>query len=157
MKQIQNGLVLIHHGIDGQRWGQRNGPPYPLSRQAKQEKNRQKKISKDYKKHIRKKSTMLYYELDNDSHLQDLKANAQQSKKIYSGYASLFYDRTDNEKYRIAGYRFLSNDPIFKEVFSRSLDSNIEYRKYGSQIIDSLTGKYMKQKTKDKILEKYLK
>lgn len=23
--------VLIHHGIEGQRWGHRNGPPYPLS------------------------------------------------------------------------------------------------------------------------------
>lgn len=25
-----NDKVLIHHGIKGQRWGQRNGPPYPL-------------------------------------------------------------------------------------------------------------------------------
>ena len=32
-EENQNGLVLIHHGIDGQRWGHRNGPPYPLSRQ----------------------------------------------------------------------------------------------------------------------------
>lgn len=23
---------LAHHGIDGQKWGQRNGPPYPLLR-----------------------------------------------------------------------------------------------------------------------------
>jgi len=25
------GKVLIHHGIDGQKWGERNGPPYPLA------------------------------------------------------------------------------------------------------------------------------
>lgn len=25
---------LAHHGIDGQKWGQRNGPPYPLLRNA---------------------------------------------------------------------------------------------------------------------------
>lgn len=25
-----NDRVLIHHGIAGQKWGQRNGPPYPL-------------------------------------------------------------------------------------------------------------------------------
>lgn len=23
---------LVHHGIDGQKWGVRNGPPYPLSK-----------------------------------------------------------------------------------------------------------------------------
>lgn len=27
--------VLIHHGIEGQKWGHRNGPPYPLSAQQK--------------------------------------------------------------------------------------------------------------------------
>lgn len=25
--------ILEHHGIDGQKWGVRNGPPYPLERQ----------------------------------------------------------------------------------------------------------------------------
>jgi len=25
-----NTKYLVHHGIDGQKWGQRNGPPYPL-------------------------------------------------------------------------------------------------------------------------------
>lgn len=28
-----NELELYHHGIQGQKWGVRNGPPYPLSRQ----------------------------------------------------------------------------------------------------------------------------
>lgn len=28
----QNGVnYLVHHGISGQRWGKKNGPPYPLS------------------------------------------------------------------------------------------------------------------------------
>lgn len=26
---------LYHHGIEGQRWGKRNGPPYPLSYKSK--------------------------------------------------------------------------------------------------------------------------
>ena len=30
MNYIQNDTELYHHGIKGQRWGQRNGPPYPL-------------------------------------------------------------------------------------------------------------------------------
>lgn len=27
---IQNGNYLVHHGILGQKWGKKNGPPYPL-------------------------------------------------------------------------------------------------------------------------------
>lgn len=27
------GYVLYHHGIQGQKWGRRNGPPYPLDRE----------------------------------------------------------------------------------------------------------------------------
>ena len=26
----QNSSYLVHHGIAGQKWGKRNGPPYPL-------------------------------------------------------------------------------------------------------------------------------
>lgn len=26
---------LSHHGIDGQKWGKRNGPPYPLEKSVK--------------------------------------------------------------------------------------------------------------------------
>lgn len=25
-----NDLYLVHHGVEGQQWGKRNGPPYPL-------------------------------------------------------------------------------------------------------------------------------
>lgn len=37
------GYVLVHHGIDGQKWGVRNGPPYPLERKSKREINAEKK------------------------------------------------------------------------------------------------------------------
>ncbi len=29
-RTTSSSLVLIHHGILGQKWGQKNGPPYPL-------------------------------------------------------------------------------------------------------------------------------
>lgn len=41
---------LQHHGVDGQKWGVRNGPPYPLDRQRSKylgSKAKAKRISKD--------------------------------------------------------------------------------------------------------------
>lgn len=29
---MANNNYLVHHGIDGQKWGRRNGPPYPLKK-----------------------------------------------------------------------------------------------------------------------------
>lgn len=34
---------ISHHGIDGQKWGVRNGPPYPLERKSRREINAEKK------------------------------------------------------------------------------------------------------------------
>lgn len=38
--------VLQHHGIDGMKWGKRYGPPYPLTSDAKKQKEYDKKINK---------------------------------------------------------------------------------------------------------------
>lgn len=45
-------LYLIHHGIDGQKWGVKNGPPYPLSEGARSAKEVRLngKVSKSGKK-----------------------------------------------------------------------------------------------------------
>ena len=29
-----NSEVLLHHGIKGQKWGEKNGPPYPLKKKV---------------------------------------------------------------------------------------------------------------------------
>lgn len=54
-----NNTELYHHGIDGQRWGIKHGPPYPLSRKEsraikKREKMRKKNLEKMQK--IRRES-----------------------------------------------------------------------------------------------------
>lgn len=43
---------LCHHGIKGQKWGERNGPPYPLgaSDHSASEKRSLNKVEKDHKK-----------------------------------------------------------------------------------------------------------
>lgn len=41
---------LAHHGIDGQKWGVRNGPPYPLDSGSKSASERKYRTDKGYHK-----------------------------------------------------------------------------------------------------------
>lgn len=46
-------LFLAHHGILGQKWGKRNGPPYPLDESDKS--SREKRLAREGKKSYNKK------------------------------------------------------------------------------------------------------
>ena len=46
---------LYHHGIEGQRWGRRNGPPYPLSKAENRAIRRQAKRQAKQEKILRKR------------------------------------------------------------------------------------------------------
>lgn len=46
---------LYHHGIEGQKWGKRNGPPYPLSKSESRAIKRQAKIQAKQEKIMRKR------------------------------------------------------------------------------------------------------
>ena len=48
---------LAHHGILGQKWGERNGPPYPLDeKDYSREEREQRKRAKDIKRYYKNKS-----------------------------------------------------------------------------------------------------
>ena len=49
---------LYHHGIEGQRWGKRNGPPYPLNSSARSfaERKASKKAAKKAAKQEKEKT-----------------------------------------------------------------------------------------------------
>lgn len=44
-------IYLAHHGILGQKWGKKNGPPYPLNETQKSnaEKKNESPLLKNYK------------------------------------------------------------------------------------------------------------
>lgn len=46
---------LQHHGTEGQKWGVRNGPPYPLSKGGKAQVKKQKKMTRKEAKEAAKK------------------------------------------------------------------------------------------------------
>lgn len=57
MSMYSKNAELYHHGIQGQKWGIQNGPPYPLS---KEESNRIKKEAKQNVKDARKELRKTY-------------------------------------------------------------------------------------------------
>lgn len=48
---MEEAIYLAHHGIAGQKWGEKNGPPYPLKTSQKSSKEKTaKEKDPDYKK-----------------------------------------------------------------------------------------------------------
>lgn len=64
--------VLSHHGILGQKWGKRNGPPYPIDKDIKKNDKREKKkrykelakTNKELKRKIKERKYLTDEELD---------------------------------------------------------------------------------------------
>ena len=54
-KEFYDALYLAHHGIKGQRWGKRNGPPYPLDEEdhSPKEQNQKKGLTDGQKRAIK--------------------------------------------------------------------------------------------------------
>lgn len=48
---------LCHHGIQGQKWGKKNGPPYPLDQSQKSQAERKYRTDKGHKSGQGKKPT----------------------------------------------------------------------------------------------------
>ena len=69
-------LYLVHHGVEGQHWGKKNGPPYPLDAEGKAELRAQKKAEREEKK-INKASRK--YE---DKMMRDIRGYSGEAKNI---------------------------------------------------------------------------
>jgi len=69
---VQEELMLYHYGRPGQRWGRRNGPPYPLGagQLSAAEKRARGNRSKDYSK--RNASLASKYKAKSDKHYQKM-------------------------------------------------------------------------------------
>lgn len=94
---------LYHHGIKGQKWGDRNGPPYPLnnSQKSKAEKKVLKSLQKTYKKHTHLdpdeaiNSNKYLKQISDD--LKDSRDAIKESTKIFNEYKQL--DKEQKDRY----------------------------------------------------------
>ena len=116
--------ILEHHGIDGQKWGVRNGPPYPLDRQ------------KNKKSSIQDKAKQVLKDAD-DLTLDELKLLAQKiewEKKLSD--VAFEKKNTSNtfakEILKSAGQTIVSvavpiaTKYIIKQVFEKAIGDNVE-------------------------------
>lgn len=51
---MTNTNELYHHGVSGQKWGKKNGPPYPLNAEGKADLRAQKKAARAENKELEK-------------------------------------------------------------------------------------------------------
>ena len=64
------GGSLQHHGIDGQKWGVKNGPPYPLDGSKPKQKESRRQKRKKYKE-LKKRDKELKEKIANRKYLTD--------------------------------------------------------------------------------------
>ena len=103
---------LAHFGIEGMKWGQRNGPPYPLTaRQMNRKERRENKVrAKEYTKELNKKARIYASKADeansiaNKLMVKELKFRTTQpeSNKITfaDGRSTYLVKREDEENFQ---------------------------------------------------------
>lgn len=101
-------LYLVHHGVEGQHWGQRNGPPYPLNEAGKKsfktwvkvkraEMKANKILAKQAKKEA-KKGQKDAYRINVDKMSDDELKAATERLKAESAYQSAVNDMIRNKQ-----------------------------------------------------------
>lgn len=143
---MPNNVYLVHHGILGQKWGQRNGPPYPLGggdytvTEQRKIKAAQKKPNSIYnKKHYDEvlkagKTTLstLSYDKDRTKNVDMFYAthkalDKQQYNALFNRkLPSTVYDDNGNSLGTGAGYKFRIDNKLAKDVKVASEDSGIK-------------------------------
>lgn len=147
------GSYLVHHGKPGQKWGERHGPPYPLSRQSESERKELKPGSKVLQgKEITNRRNNDKRAKKNESYRQ------KQLKKLQKDvdYAQKKRDKITD---KFNGLAFKDSQDFQKQLKDRNLsdDDMKEYSNNKDAILKSLTGRGEKDPELAKEYRKYMK
>lgn len=94
IESVKSNNALEHHGIKGQKWGVRNGPPYPIDKSKKSGKikiadEKFTKYALDYDKNPNKakafKKALGYTKNNYKKLMKDIEANCNKTKMIEKG------------------------------------------------------------------------
>ena len=130
---------LEHHGIEGQKWGQRNGPPYPLDYKshsaAEKKKNSKSSLSGyDKKEEKRKKKADKIIKDINKGGL-DLQSRGYSQRLSNKGASSYAYIKKSANKDK--ELKRALND-TFKHPYSKQATDS--YKKEAVRFVDGLLG-----------------
>lgn len=142
----KHGNYLMHHGILGQKWGHRNGPPYPLKGG---DYSRSEKVARTYKKTKRQFSDNNKKHFDNTlkkgTILSTLSYDKNRTKNASMFFAT--YTKADHDQYNALfnkkankimmkdlqkqyedfnGYKFNIHNKVIKDMKIASEDSAIK-------------------------------
>lgn len=118
---------LCHHGVDGQRWGHKNGPPYPLG-SAMSERTARSRAKKDAKEYSRAK--MFYGE------------GAGNRRKLIKNIVA---ERSKDPMYKQAFEESLAKQDMAKHAQKakserKRKDASEQVKKTGRGIVNIVTG-----------------
>jgi len=159
---------MYHHGIGGQKWGEQNGPPYPLNPNKDYSKAEKKAMKKEYRKEVRrqkKERKRNEKEEERKKRLAEEEARLEEEKNkaIKSGSikdVDKYKDRMTNEELKEAMERIkniqsfedlkikdltIENDRIQKELDKITKENNLREqelkKKYGPKKAEELLKK----------------
>lgn len=87
-EKLDGSSELAHHGVEGQKWGVRNGPPYPIDRSAKRDTIVKDAIeSGEVSKKINREKQLRHTKLDHPEGRSYLNGGLQYAQELVDKYA----------------------------------------------------------------------
>lgn len=118
---VDTGEWFAHHGIEGQKWGKRNGPPYPLD-YGDHSSEEKKHLSRSEKKNLKRDKKNLQRQVNMQ------KAYERASDKAFRKEEDVLADRL-NEARKIAKYE---SEKMYDDMV----------KKYGSELVGNIPSQY---------------
>ena len=126
---------LMHHGIQGQKWGVENGPPYPLGRDAYDALIGNDKIAEV----IRAGDNIYRATGSKESNLRNgaYVSNEKDNKDFYQKHFKDFYygEDTYTAKYTAVKDVPIASNKVADEIFTKRYNSDAEFKKAADKAI----------------------
>lgn len=125
---------LVHHGVKGQQWGVRNGPPYPIEDKVLKKGTKINSISGKYissKDYQNNGKWMYTYRADEDWDNAVYKGPFAQYLVMYRGaqwlkehqFETVQDLKMPNRNERVSEFKDMLNDPKYSKIVKNDLDS----------------------------------